>query len=64
MANPILMDNHQAELADKLDRMRHLFAATTASLVEVVEGMDVLKLVPYAKGDPSGIALSIEKLLG
>jgi beta-1,4-N-acetylglucosaminyltransferase len=58
--NPLLMDNHQAELAAKLEEMHHLFAATPDSLADVIRGMDVASLVPYEKGDPAGIAAEID----
>ncbi len=62
--NPLLMDNHQAELARKLESLKHLFAATPDTLAEVVQGMDVASLLPYEKGDPSGIVAAVDACCG
>ncbi|KAI7837467.1 hypothetical protein COHA_008725 [Chlorella ohadii] len=62
--NPLLMDNHQVELADKLERMGHLYAATTDTLAQVVAGLDSRTLTPYDKGDPAGIVLRIDEAVG
>ncbi|KAL4427919.1 hypothetical protein ABPG75_002008 [Micractinium tetrahymenae] len=62
--NPLLMDNHQVELADKLERDGHLYAATTENLAEVVARMDPSRLVPYRKGDPAGIVRAIDAAMG
>ena len=62
--NPLLMDNHQEELARKLESLRHLFAASPGSLAEVVRALDVGRLVPYEKGDPSGIVAEIDACCG
>lgn len=62
--NPLLMDNHQAELASKLEKMGHLYAATTQDLAQVVAGMDSGSLTPYDKGDPAGIVQHIDQAIG
>lgn len=62
--NPLLMDNHQVELAQKLERDGHLFAATPDSLEAVVAAMDPSLLLPYAKGDPAGIVRCIDAAMG
>lgn len=62
--NPLLMDNHQAELATKLERMGHLYAATPQNLAQVVAGMDPARLAPYDKGDPAGIVQHIDCAIG
>lgn len=62
--NPLLMDNHQAELATKLESEGYLFAATTDGLAAVVAGMNPARLVPYEKGDPAGIVRHIDGVMG
>lgn len=62
--NPLLMDNHQAELAEKLESLGHLRAATPATLADVIGGMRQGELVPYQKGDPGGIAAAIDAFMG
>ncbi|BDA41465.1 probable bifunctional UDP-N-acetylglucosamine transferase [Coccomyxa sp. Obi] len=62
--NPILMANHQAELAEHLEAMGHLISATPATLVDALRQLKVTKLVPYEKGRPQGIVAAIDKLMG
>lgn len=62
--NPLLMDNHQAELAAKLESMGHLAAATPDTLAAVIARLDESTLVPYEPGSPSGIVRQIDALVG
>ena len=50
--------------APQLERMGHLYAATTDTLAQVVAGLDPARLVPYEKGDPAGIVLRLDEALG
>jgi beta-1,4-N-acetylglucosaminyltransferase len=61
--NPALMDDHQKELAEKLEDMGHLVSATVEELIEVVGRMDVEVLVPYEAGNAKGIVEKINQLL-
>jgi beta-1,4-N-acetylglucosaminyltransferase len=61
--NPALMDDHQKELAEKLEDMGHLVSATVEELIEVVGRMDVEALVPYEAGNAKGIVEKINQLL-
>lgn len=54
----------QAELAEKLESLGHLRAATPATLADVIGGMRQGELVPYQKGDPGGIAAAIGAFMG
>lgn len=62
--NAILMANHQAELAGKLERMEHCVSATPETLLETLQSLDVSKLKPYQKGDASAIVAAIDKHMG
>lgn len=48
----------------QLERMGHLYAATTDTLAQVVAGLDPRTLTPYDKGDPAGIVLRIDEAVG
>lgn len=62
--NPLLMDNHQTELATKLEQDGYLYAATIDDLAHVVASMDTARLAPYEKGDPAGIVRHIDGIMG
>lgn len=61
--NPVLMDNHQAELAAQLAEDKYLFCATTDEILSVLKGMDPSILVPYPAGNPAHIARFVDKLM-
>jgi beta-1,4-N-acetylglucosaminyltransferase len=66
--NPILMDNHQAELAEHLARegvaaCAEPEAASLAAAVRAVGGGSSA-LRPYVPGDPSGIVRRLDWLMG
>lgn len=74
--NPILMDNHQAELAEHLERegvaaRAEPEAASLAAAVRAVGGGGggggsgkPQPLRPYVPGDPSGIVRRLDWLMG
>jgi beta-1,4-N-acetylglucosaminyltransferase len=64
VANPALMDNHQEELAQKLQGMGHLVAASPESLLATLRTLRTDAMEPYSKGDPAGIAQAIDRLMG
>lgn len=61
--NAILMDNHQAELADHLAKLGHTLAATPDTLVDVLCYLETDGLKPYQSGDAQGIVRQIEALV-
>ena len=49
----------------QLERMGHLYSATTDSLAQVVAGLgSAPPLVPYERGDPAGIVEHIDGMMG
>lgn len=64
--NPILMDNHQAELAEHLARAGVAACAEpdAASLAAAVRALDPARLAPYEPGDPRAIAARLDRLMG
>jgi len=66
VANPLLMDNHQAELAEHLAREGVAACAEPGgeSLAAAVRAVANAPLRPYARGDPSGIVARIDWLAG
>ena len=62
--NTALMDDHQRELADKLESEGHLATATPQSLTDVVSVFDGAALKRYVPGDGVGIVARIDALCG
>lgn len=62
--NPLLMDDHQRELAERLEVGGWAVASTVEGLAETVRGLDVGVLKPYVPGDGSGIVRKIDELFG
>ncbi|GBF94213.1 UDP-N-acetylglucosamine transferase subunit [Raphidocelis subcapitata] len=62
--NPLLMDNHQAELGSHLRAMGVLECAAPDELTAAVLQLDTAKLKPYTRGDASGIVAAIDTLTG
>eukprot|EP00873_Tetraselmis_striata_P045475 jgi/Tetstr1/465739/TSEL_010364.t1 len=58
--NPILMDNHQQELAEELARQGFCVCSPVCDLLATLKGMDLDALVPYQPGDPQAIASEID----
>jgi len=64
--NPILMDNHQAELAEHLERAGVAACAEprAASLAGAVRALDPSRLARYDKGDAGAVAARLDRLMG
>ncbi|KAK2076779.1 hypothetical protein QBZ16_005005 [Prototheca wickerhamii] len=62
--NPLLMDDHQAELARKLEAMGVLFAARLDTLPEILKSADFGSLAPYEPGDARPIVEAVDALVG
>ena len=65
VTNPVLMDNHQAELAKELERRGHVRVADgPGSLAKALDALDSDKLKPYVPGDPAKVANAVNALMG
>ncbi|GAX74540.1 hypothetical protein CEUSTIGMA_g1989.t1 [Chlamydomonas eustigma] len=68
--NPLLMDNHQAELGKHLAELKHLVCSTPERIVEAMQTLDTSKLVPYVRSGTTsekaaaGIVSEISKAVG
>lgn len=62
--NSLLMDNHQSELAQKLEKLGHCAVATPEKLAEVVLSLEPGKFKPYVPGDGKEIVARIDALCG
>lgn len=57
------MDDHQKELAAKLEREGHLLVAHPDTLLQVLGKLQEAKtLKPYDAGSPAGIVEEVDKL--
>ncbi len=61
--NAILMDNHQAELAEHLARLHHILAARPETLAHSLQHLSIAGLKPYESGNAEGIIRHIDSLL-
>ena len=61
--NAILMDNHQAELAEHLAHLKYIIAARPDTLVHTLQRLSVDGLQPYESGDAKGIISHIDTLV-
>ncbi|DBA82262.1 TPA: hypothetical protein ACH3X2_000532 [Trebouxia sp. C0005] len=61
--NAILMDNHQAELAEHLAYLKHIIAARPDTLVHTLQHLSIDDLKPYESGDAKGIISHIDTLV-
>lgn len=62
--NPKLMDDHQAELARKLQGMGVLVAADLDCLETTLASADFGALKPYTPGNPAPIVEAVDHLVG
>lgn len=61
--NSILMDNHQAELAEHLAKLGHIVAATPDTLVSTLQSLNLSELKPYESGSADGIVNHITSMV-
>lgn len=61
--NPILMDNHQAELANHLARLDYIIAARPDTLAYTLQHLSVDGLKPYDSGSAEGIIQHINEVM-
>lgn len=64
VVNKALMDNHQRELADILEKNGHLLCASPETLTKSVESFDPSKLVPYPPLEADRFAHALDSFLG
>lgn len=64
VVNEDLMDNHQAELAEELAEMKHLYYARPQTLHQTIAGMDLDSLLPYSSGDATPVVKLINRFVG
>lgn len=62
--NPTLLDNHQDELASKLDDLGHLRATPVNNLAKTIETFDPSTLVPFPQFDGSKFRRLIDEEMG
>ena len=61
--NAILMDNHQAELAEHLAKLGHIVAATPDTLVATLQKLELSGLRPYRSDNAEGIVKHITSMM-
>lgn len=62
--NPLLMDDHQAELARKLEGMGVLQSATLDTLAQVLDAAEFDGLQPYQPGSAAPMVAALDRLMG
>lgn len=62
--NPMLMDDHQAELGQHLAAAGILVCARPEGLLDALRDLDPRKLVPYSRGSAASIVQAIDRLVG
>ena len=61
--NAILMDNHQAELAEHLAHLQHIVSATPDTLAYTLQNLAVDNLKSYESGNAEGIIRHIDRIM-
>ena len=61
VTNDNLMDNHQAELADKLTALGHCVACSPALLCNTLQRLETSAFKKFSPGDPSLLAKFLDK---
>ncbi|XP_051506020.1 UDP-N-acetylglucosamine transferase subunit ALG13 homolog, partial [Myxocyprinus asiaticus] len=64
VVNDKLMDNHQLELAKKLQADSHLIYCTCGSLPQTLREIDLSALTTYVPGQPQKFANFLDKTIG
>ncbi|NXM31612.1 ALG13 transferase, partial [Oxyruncus cristatus] len=62
--NDKLMNNHQLELAKRLQRDGYVLFCDCSTLVETLRLMDLSTLKPFPPGQPEKFALFLDKVVG
>ncbi|QRW00192.1 glycoside hydrolase family 28 protein [Ceratobasidium sp. AG-Ba] len=62
--NETLLDNHQVELANELDRLGHLFASTPSALAETIKTYDSTKLKKFPQFDGTRFRQIMDEEMG
>ena len=61
--NAILMDNHQAELAEHISHLNYIIAARPNTLAHTLQHLSVSGLTPYQSGNAEGIISHINTVV-
>ncbi|WIA23306.1 hypothetical protein OEZ85_000073 [Tetradesmus obliquus] len=64
VANPLMMDNHQAELADHLASMQVVISTSPEGLLSAVASLGSTQLKPFPAKAACGIAELLDQLMG
>lgn len=64
MINDSLMNNHQIELAEQLEKDSYLFYTTISKLSETLQTFDVEKLRKYEKGNVEKFIKYLDDFMG
>lgn len=62
--NENLMDNHQTELAEQLQKLGYLYYCTCDMLKDTLSAVSLYNLKPYPKGEPKAFAQYLDKCMG
>ncbi|KAG9102816.1 N-acetylglucosaminyldiphosphodolichol N-acetylglucosaminyltransferase catalytic subunit alg13 [Ceratobasidium sp. 370] len=62
--NETLLDNHQVELANALEKLSHLFASTPSALVKTIQTYDSTKLKEFPQFDGSKFRAIMDEEMG
>jgi beta-1,4-N-acetylglucosaminyltransferase len=61
--NPVLMDNHQQELAEELAKQKYCICSSTTDLLRTLKDMNLETLVPFQPGDPEAISAAVDTFM-
>jgi len=64
VVNETLMDNHQSELAEALEKRGHVLACTPETLKKTVLDLDTKNFVKYEKADPMVFVKFLNQIMG
>ncbi|XP_058804284.1 UDP-N-acetylglucosamine transferase subunit ALG13 homolog [Phymastichus coffea] len=64
VTNDLLMNNHQSELAEQLYKDGYLYYSNCKDLCELVQKMDLTKLIPFKDNKSQKIANVIDVIMG
>mmetsp|Transcript_22394 Transcript_22394/g.62101 ORF Transcript_22394/g.62101 Transcript_22394/m.62101 type:complete len:181 (-) Transcript_22394:181-723(-) len=61
--NPVLMNNHQMELAKELASQGFCIFSTAEGLLDTLQTMDLASLKPFEHGNPRDVAAAIDSVM-